>query len=168
MGDSVKNLYNLIAITRFCGLVIGRSFRHGDTMTRSILIYASLLTLAALGLQWIEYQYVTKVFATEFYIVLIGIAFLALGLWMGRVLTPQGKPAEFAINDLALKSLGITKREYAVLEQLAGGRSNKEIAQQLHVSPNTVKTHISKIYEKLEVSQRVQAVQKAKDLNLIP
>ncbi|NQY98508.1 MAG: response regulator transcription factor [Henriciella sp.] len=137
-------------------------------MTRSILIWAALLAAAAFALQWIEYQYLTRAFTTEFYIVLIGIAFLALGLWLGRVLTPSQRAPDFALNEAALQSLGITKREYAVLEQLASGQSNKQIASALHVSPNTVKTHISRLYEKLDVSQRVQAVQKAKDLQLIP
>lgn len=137
-------------------------------MKRSILIYAGFLAVAAFALQWIEYQYMIRAFTTEFYIVLIGIAFTALGLWLGRALTPDRRASNFALNDAALRSLGITKREYAVLEQLAIGQSNKEIASVLHVSPNTVKTHISKLYEKLEVSQRVQAVQKAKDLQLIP
>lgn len=138
------------------------------SMTRSILIYATLLALAVFGLQWVEYQYVTKVFTVEIYILLIGMAFMALGLWLGRVLTPQSRAPEFTLNEAALKSLGITKREYDVLEQLAGGQSNKAIADTLHVSPNTVKTHIARLYEKLEVSQRVQAIQKAKDLQLIP
>lgn len=137
-------------------------------MKRSILIYAVLLAAAAFALQWIEYQYMIRSFTTEFYIVLIGIAFTALGLWLGRTLTPDRRAPEFELNDAALRSLGITKREHAVLEQLASGQSNKEIASALHVSPNTVKTHIAKLYEKLEVSQRVQAVQKAKDLHLIP
>lgn len=137
-------------------------------MTRSILIWAALLAAAAFALQWIEYQYLTRAFATEFYIVLIGAAFLALGLWLGRVLTPARPAAEFALNEAALQSLGITQREHAVLEQLALGHSNKQIAAALHVSPNTVKTHIARLYDKLEVNQRVQAVQKAKDLRLIP
>ena len=91
-----------------------------------------------------------------------------LGVWLGRELTPQRRAADFTLNEAALRSLGITKREYAVLEQLATGQSNKQIADALHVSPNTVKTHIAKLYDKLEVGQRVQAVQKAKDLRLIP
>jgi len=150
------------------GLVNGFPIRHERRMTRSILIYAVLLGAAAFALQWIEYQYLTRAFTTEIYIVLIGIAFLGLGLWLGRVLTPQQRAPEFLLNQAALQSLGITKREYAVLEQLASGQSNKEIASALHVSPNTVKTHIARLYDKLEVSQRVQAVQKAKDLQLIP
>lgn len=137
-------------------------------MTRSILIYAGLLAAAAFALQWIEYQYMIRAFTTEFYIVLIGVGFTALGLWLGRTMTPARRAPQFVLNDAALRSLKITKREHAVLEQLASGQSNKEIASVLHVSPNTVKTHVAKLYEKLEVSQRVQAVQKAKDLQLIP
>lgn len=137
-------------------------------MKRSILIYAGFLAAAAFALQWIEYQYMIRAFTTEFYIVLIGIAFTALGLWLGRILTPTHRAAGFVLNNAAMKSLGITKREHAVLEQLASGQSNKEIANVLHVSPNTVKTHVAKLYEKLDVNQRVQAVQKAKDLQLIP
>lgn len=76
--------------------------------------------------------------------------------------------ALLAAAALALQSLGITKREHAVLEQLALGHSNTQIAAALNVSPNTVKTHIARLYDKLEVNQRVQAVQKAKDLRLIP
>lgn len=137
-------------------------------MKRSILIYAGVLAAAAFVLQWIEYQYMVHAFATEFYIVLIGIGFTALGLWVGQALTPDRRAPDFALNEAALRSLGITKREHRVLEQLASGQSNKEIASTLHVSPNTVKTHIAKLYDKLEVSQRVQAVQKAKELQLIP
>lgn len=137
-------------------------------MKRSILIYAGVLAAAAFALQWIEYQYMIRAFTTEFYIVLIGIAFTALGLWLGRALTSDRRAPKFALNEAALQSLGITKREHRVLEQLASGQSNKEIANALHVSPNTVKTHIAKLYDKLDVSQRVQAVQKAKDLQLIP
>lgn len=137
-------------------------------MKRAILLYAGALAAVAFVLQWIEYQYMTRLFTTEIYIVLIAIAFTALGLWLGRALTPSPRGADFQLNEAALNSLGITRREHAVLEQLAGGQSNKQIAAALHVSPNTVKTHIARLYEKLEVSQRVQAVQKAKDLELIP
>ena len=134
---------------------------------RSIFIYALALAAVAFALQWIEYQYLTKAFTIEIYIFLIGIGFTALGLWLGRALTRPTRTAEFTLNEAALNALGITKREHAVLEQMADGQSNKEIAQSLHVSPNTGKTHVSRLYEKLEVNQRVQAVQKAKDLHLI-
>ena len=136
-------------------------------MKRSILLYALALAAVAFALQWVEYQYLTRAFTTEIYIFLIGVGFTALGLWLGRALTGSSKAPEFTLNEAALKSLGITQREHAVLEQMADGQSNKEIAQSLHVSPNTVKTHVSRLYEKLDVNQRVQAVQKAKELQLI-
>lgn len=150
------------------GLAKFGPFRHAFAMRRSILYYALALAAAAFVLQWVEYQYMAHAFSTEIYIVLIGIAFTTLGLWLGRTLTPQRAAAEFSLNEAALRSLGVTKREFVVLEQLAGGRSNKEIAQVLHVSPNTVKSHVAHLYEKLDVSQRVQAVQKARELRLIP
>lgn len=136
-------------------------------MTRSILIYAGLLGAAVFALQWMEYQYWVRALSNEIYIILIGIAFLAFGLWLGRALTPKAAAVHFEKNDAALKTLGITDREYAVLEQMADGLSNKEIAAALHVSPNTIKTHVARLYEKLEVGQRVQAVKKARDLRLI-
>ncbi|MEL7540525.1 MAG: response regulator transcription factor [Pseudomonadota bacterium] len=150
------------------GLVIFPRLRHGQRVKKTILFYALALAALAFVLQWIEYQYLARAFTTEFYIVLIGIGFTALGLWLGRALTSSPKAPDFRMNQAALKSLGITHREQAVLEQLAGGQTNKEIAETLHVSPNTVKTHVSRLYEKLEVKQRVQAVQKAKALQLIP
>ena len=137
-------------------------------MKKSILIYAFALAGVAFALQWVEYQYMARFLSTELYIFLIGLAFTALGIWLGRVLTPSRDQPEFALNEAALKSLGITSREHTVLEHLANGQSNKQIAARLNVSPNTVKTHVANLYEKLEVSQRVQAVQKAKDLQLIP
>ena len=152
----------------YSALVYRTAFRHDFMMTRWILVYAILLAILVFALEWLEFQYMARVFTTEIYIILIGLGFAALGIWIGRVLTPKTEPQEFSLNQRALQSLGITKREYAVLEQLAGGHSNREIADLLHVSPNTVKTHVSKLYEKLDVSQRLQAVQKAKDLQLIP
>lgn len=149
------------------GLVIFDPIGMLGEVKRSIFLYALALAAVAFALQWIEYQYLTKAFTMEIYIFLIGVGFTALGLWLGRALTRPASVPEFALNEAALKTLGITKREHAVLEQMAEGQSNKEIAERLHVSPNTVKTHVSKLYEKLDVNQRVQAVQKAKDLKLI-
>lgn len=137
-------------------------------MKRTLITYALFLGLAVFVWQWVESQYMARQVSTEVYVLLIGIAFTVLGVWLGRELTPQRRAADFTLNEAALRSLGITKREYPVLEQLATGQSNKQIADALHVSPNTVKTHIAKLYDKLEVGQRVQAVQKAKDLRLIP
>lgn len=137
-------------------------------MTRAIILYAAAICILVFALEWIEHQYAARILRPELYIILIGIGFTAFGIWLGRALTPVRASPDFSLNQAALNSLGITKREYAVLEQIAEGHSNKEIAEKLHVSPNTVKTHIARLYEKLDVSQRVQAVSKARDLRLIP
>ena len=137
-------------------------------MWKSILIYALALTAAVFLLEWLEFQYLARRFGFEIFVALVGIGFLALGLWAGMRLTPGAKPAAFRRNDAALQSLGISKREYDVLVKLAAGESNKEIARSLGVSPNTIKTHVTRLFDKLDVSRRLQAVQKAKQLELLP
>lgn len=137
-------------------------------MKRTIVLYALVLAAGVFVLQWLEYKYVTKVFAGEFYILLIAAGFTAFGAWSAWRLTQKTAAQAFEKNNAALRTLGVTAREYETLELLAAGLSNKEIARKLEVSPNTVKTHLAKLYEKLEVSRRTQAVQKAKDLALIP
>jgi DNA-binding CsgD family transcriptional regulator len=135
---------------------------------KSVALYAVVLAAGAFALQWLEYKYVTRVFAPEFYVVLIALAFTALGIWAGHRLTPKTAAAPFARNEAAVKSLGLTDRECLMLERLAAGQSNKEIARTLDVSPNTVKTHIANLFAKLEVERRTQAVQKARELKLLP
>ena len=139
-------------------------------MKRTILIYGGSLALLAFLLQYIEYKYAIHSLSTEVYVIFIALLFTGLGLWVGRKLTnPQSKQeVEFVVNQKALQYLKISEREYEVLELLSHGHSNKEIADKLFVSTNTIKTHLSHLYEKLEVSRRAQAIQKAKELTLIP
>ena len=138
------------------------------TLRNTILIYAAGLSAAVFLLEWLEYRYLLGAIGTEIYIAVIAGFFAILGVWVGNRLTGGARPGKFEKNTAGLHSLGITDREYAVLELLAAGQANKEIARELHVSPNTVKTHVSRLYEKLEVGRRTQAVQKAKSLRLIP
>ena len=137
-------------------------------MVKPIVVYAVALATGAFVLQWLEYKYLTRAFATEFYIVMIGIGFTVLGVWVGQRLTPRAAPAKFERNEAALKALGVTEREVVVLELLAAGDANKEIARKLDISPNTVKTHIGSLFSKLEVQRRTQAIQKARELRLLP
>ena len=137
-------------------------------MARSIFLYALALAAAALALQWLEYRYLARTFTSEIYVALIAVGFIALGIWLGRQLTPRPAPASFTRNEAAIRSLGLTERECEILERLASGRSNKELARDLGISPNTVKTHVARVYEKLEVQKRVQAIEKARWLALIP
>lgn len=136
-------------------------------MARTILIYAVALAAAAALLQWVEYRYLAHAFSFEIYLALVAVAFLALGAWAARQLTPRAASAEFEVNQAAIHSLGLTPRECQILEQLASGRSNKELARSLNISPNTVKTHIAALYAKLGVRNRVEAIEKARWLALI-
>jgi len=137
-------------------------------MARTLILYALALAFAAAALEWLEYRYVTRVFSTEIYVALLAVGFIGLGLWAGRKLTPRPATAGFQRNDAAIRSLGLTGRECQIMELLASGQSNKEMARALGISPNTVKTHVGRLYEKLEVPSRMRAVEKARGLALIP
>ncbi len=135
-------------------------------MWRMILGYALLLGLATTLLVWIEYRYWTQSFSTELYIALIAIGFAALGIWVGQRLTAPVSDGG-GLNEAAIASLGLTARECEVLELLAAGQSNKEIARSLDISPNTVKTHVARLFEKLDVQRRTQAIDKARRLAIV-
>ena len=137
-------------------------------MKRLVLIYGLALAAGAFALQWLQYKFLIRAMPAEFYIGLVAVAFAALGIWAGLKLARRPVSATFEKNTAALSSLGITHREQQVLALLAAGKSNKEIAQSLGVSPNTVKTQIASLYQKLEVQRRTQAIQKARELALIP
>lgn len=137
-------------------------------MWRTILIYGVALAAAALALKLIEFQLLVRTHPGELYIGLIAAAFMALGIWVGMRVMPRRSPASgFTVNDRAVESLGISGRELQVLELLAAGRSNKEIANQLDVSSNTVKTHLAKLYEKLDVNRRTEAILRARELGML-
>jgi DNA-binding CsgD family transcriptional regulator len=135
---------------------------------RTIVIYAAALAIAAAALNWLEYRYAARAFSTEFYVGLLGVGFVALGIWVGQQLTPAPRSAEFRRNEEAIRALGLTPRECEILQLIASGQSNKEMARALSISPNTVKTHIASVYDKLAVERRTQAVDKARWLALIP
>lgn len=137
-------------------------------MKKQIALYAVIIALAAFALEWLEYRYFMQSISMEIYVIVLAAGFTVLGVWAGHALTRKTAPGPFEKNIAALKSLKVTDREYDVLALLGEGQSNKEIARSLDISPNTVKTHIARLYEKLEVARRAQAVQKAKELSLIP
>jgi DNA-binding CsgD family transcriptional regulator len=138
-------------------------------MARTIILYAALLALAAAALNWLQYRYLAHAFSTEIYIGLIAAAFILLGAWVGSRLTPRhARPIRFVRNDAAVRSLGLSPREVEILDALASGQSNKELARRFGISPNTVKTHLARIYGKLDVERRVQAIEKARMLAMIP
>ncbi|HEX2083501.1 MAG TPA: LuxR C-terminal-related transcriptional regulator, partial [Xanthomonadaceae bacterium] len=85
-----------------------------------------------------------------------------------RAFADARRPAPFDGNPQARAALGISARELAVLQQVAEGRSNKEIAARLHIAPSTVKTHLARVYEKLEARRRTDAIRRARELGLLP
>lgn len=137
------------------------------TMLRTILVYAAILAAGAFGLEWLQYRLFVRTHPTEAWLGLIALGFMALGVWVGASLFRRAPTSAPEINTRALESLGISSRELEVLELLAAGRSNKEIAMKLEVSPNTVKTHVAKLFEKLEVSRRTEAIARARELGVI-
>jgi DNA-binding CsgD family transcriptional regulator len=126
-----------------------------------------LLAAGAFGLQWLEFQFVVRTHATETYLVLIALAFMGLGIWVGVRLFRRPPAAPFEPNQKVRETLGISDRELEVLTRLAAGRSNKEIANELNVSPNTIKTHIAKLFAKLEAKRRTEAILRARELGII-
>jgi len=145
-----------------------RHFWQPRVVARIIILYALAMALAVGALQWLEYRYVVRAFSTEIYIAVIAAGFVALGLWAGLRLTPRPAAPGFARNEAAIRSLGLSPRECEILGLLASGQSNKELARTLGISPNTVKTHVARVFEKLEVQNRVQAIETARRLALIP
>lgn len=136
-------------------------------MWKQVVGHGVLLAAGALALQWLDYQRMTRVHSGEILIFLIAVAFLTLGIVVGKSVFASPAPAPFDGNPKVLEILGISERELAVLHELAAGRSNKEIAAQLRVSPNTVKTHVARLYGKLEARRRTDAVKKARELGIV-
>jgi len=136
---------------------------------KPVLLYGGLLALGTLGLQWLDYQRLARSHAAAIYDGLLAAGFLALGVWLGaRLLARRASPAAFEGNPQAQAALGISAREMTVLVEIAAGHSNKEIAARLHVSPNTVKTHVARLFEKLGARRRTDALRRARELGLVP
>jgi DNA-binding NarL/FixJ family response regulator len=114
------------------------------------------------------YRRLARSHPVDIYTFLIAALFLGLGVYIGARVIGRRTVGSFDGNPQAQSALGISARELAVLNELAAGRSNKEIARALGVSPNTVKTHVARLYEKLEAKRRTDAVNKARELGLLP
>jgi len=148
-------------------------------MKRHILIYGICGGLLIVLLKLIEYRFLVVEHLIEIYGGLVAAVFAGLGIWLGLKLTKKKETVivkevlvagaqPFTVNEPRLRELGITPREHEILELIAGGLSNREIAERLFVSENTVKTHSSRLFDKLNAKRRTQAVQIGKDLGLIP
>ncbi len=156
-------------------------------MKRHVLIFGLVGGILIATLQYTEYRFVIIEHSVELYGALVAVLFATFGIWLGlritrrretiretvvvrEVLVPAEAPASepFAPNTAQQQSLGITSRELEILTLIAGGLSNREIAGQLFVSENTVKTHCARVFDKLGAARRTQAVQRGKELGLLP
>jgi two-component system, NarL family, response regulator LiaR len=157
-------------------------------MKRHVLIFGLVGGLLIATLQYTEYRFIVIEHSLELYGALVAILFAAFGIWLGLRITrsrdtvretvvvrevrvPAKAPTPngpFAPDAARQQSLGITARELEILNLVARGFSNREIATQLFVSENTVKTHCARAFDKLGAARRTQAVQRGKELGLLP
>lgn len=147
-------------------------------MKKTLLLYGLFLAMVSIVLKTTEYWFWIKLNAFDIYGVLIAVTFLGAGIWLGNRLNQKNKQkttlnpentegVATPINEKKLESLGISKREYEVLELLGKGMGNQEIANALFISQSTVKTHISRLFGKLEVKNRTQAILKSRELGIV-
>ena len=160
-------------------------------MKKIVLVYGLLGGVLIALLKVVEYRFLVLEHSLEIYGGIIALFFSALGIWLGLKLTrtrervvvrevpvevpvevqvpvPVPVAARFERDEARREQLGITARELEILEAMAAGLSNREIAERLFVSENTVKTHTSRLFDKLSARRRTQAVQRAKEAGLIP
>lgn len=148
---------------------------------KAIIVYSICLALLLFLLKWLEFRFILFDYSLEIYIGAIAFIFTALGIWLALKLSkPKIKTVvvekevyinrneDFMLNESLIAQLELSNRELEILDLMAEGNSNQEIANRLFVSLSTVKTHIQNLFEKLDVKRRTQAVEKAKRLNLIP
>ena len=142
------------------------------------ILYGIALAVLMFILRWLELRLLIFRHAFEVYLGIIALLFTALGIWLALKLTKPKtiiiekdiileSPKEFVLNEAQLQVLNLSKRELEVLQLMAAGLSNQEIAEQMFVSLNTIKTHSANLFEKLDVKRRTQAVEKAKRLSII-
>jgi len=148
-------------------------------MRRHVLVYGLVGGVLVAGLKAIEYRWLVVEHSLEIYGGLVAAVFASVGIWLGLKLTRRTEtvvvrevmvpaPANFVRDEGKLESLGITPRELEILELIAEGLSNRDIAERVYVSENTVKTHSSRVFDKLGARRRTQAVQMGRELRLIP
>jgi len=154
-------------------------------MKRHVIIFGLVGGILIAILQYTEYRFVIIEHSVELYSALVAILFATFGIWLGlritrsretiretvvvrEVLVPVEAPAALAPDTARQQTLGITPRELEILTLVARGLSNREIATQLFVSENTVKTHCARTFDKLGAARRTQAVQRGKELGLLP
>ena len=161
------------------GEIILAPVSPSELMKRHVLLYGLIGGVLIATLKWTEYRFLVVEHSIEIYGGLIAATFAVLGIWLGLKLTrtqqrvvvkevPVHVGEPFVRDERKREGLGITRRELEILELIAQGMSNREIAEKLFVSENTVKTHSSRVFDKLGARRRTQAVQLGKEFGLLP
>lgn len=136
-------------------------------MKKTILIFSALIVALMLLFQLSKYSIISGDLNTEFVIAAIALIFFFIGVYINKQSLQKTKDVTYDINYQKIESLEISKREYEVLKLMSDGMSNKEIADRLFLSESTIKSHASNLFVKLNAKRRTQAIQKAKDLQII-
>ncbi|AYQ31314.1 response regulator transcription factor [Runella sp. SP2] len=146
--------------------------------TRYFALYGFLMAILVFTLKWLQWKFLIMDNSIEIYVGLIAVFFLLLGVWVAKQLIKPSVETvviekevvvagQSLINENELQKLNLSTREYEVLQLLAQGYSNAEIAERLFLSLSTIKTHVSNLFVKMDVKSRTQAIEKAKRLNII-
>lgn len=155
---------------------MGAKKNNKAALVKQVILYGVLLGIVAAAMELLKFNLIVVENTFEVYALLVALVFGGVGIWVGTRLLAKNKPlivvegsgTPGVIDEEKIKELGISKREHEVLELIARGHTNQEVAELLFVSPNTVKTHLANIFAKLDVNRRTQAIQRAKDLNILP
>lgn len=146
-----------------------KGFRH-------IILYGLILAILVFILKWLQWKFLIVDNAIDIYVGLIAVFFTALGIWVAMqlvkpktqtIVIEKAIPETISVNETELKKLNLSSREHEVLQLLAKGYSNADIANNLYLSVSTVKTHVSNIFLKMDVKSRTQTIEKAKRLKII-
>ena len=144
---------------------------------KQTIVYGIVLAILLLFLRWLELRFLIMQHSFEIYAGGIAVLFTGLGVWLTLNLSKPkivekeimiSKPSDFILNEQALIALALSTRELEVLQLMAVGKSNQEIADHLFLSLNTIKTHNARLFEKMEVKRRTQAIELGKKLSIIP
>jgi NarL family two-component system response regulator LiaR len=172
-----SQLIDLIKIFKKLHIVGLFLFLRHSNLKKTILIYSGAIAGVILIMQLLNYYFLIRSFSMELYLSVVALVFVVTGIWIGWRMTfvkssilecHQTSPGIADVIFVPQEGLGISKREEEVLLLMAKGLSNQEIANQLFVSLNTVKTHSANLFVKLDVKRRTQAVHRARELKIIP
>jgi NarL family two-component system response regulator LiaR len=147
---------------------------------KDVILYSLSLAILLFILRWLEIRFIIIDHALEIYVGAIALIFTGFGIWLSFKLINRNTETRIVektvylenepnlmLNQEEIEKTGLSKRELEVLQLMAEGLSNEEVAERLYVSLNTIKTHTSRVFEKLDVKRRTQAIEKAKRLRVI-